>query len=149
MKLRFKMVLLCAGALVMAMPISAQAVKYTTMAKKEKTMAKPRKEAPIPSPKICPKDHAKKIKKFNKISKRYLKKYYEVSESAPKVISYSSKSDYKKYMKNMERASNFFKSDKYKEMKPIYEACDQEIPRPKMDRPFWMSGDEQEDAPLF
>ncbi len=120
--------------LLLILPNSALAIDYT--AKK----SDPPEWGEQDYERKCSRDDLRKIKRFDRKAKIKIEEYKAIEATA---LDVKTKKTAIKFSEEMEIATVFFESDKFKEMEEIYDRCNMEIPKPQSEKPFWIPLDKE------
>ncbi len=90
----------------------------------------------------CSNSDLRAIKGYNALARKKIKDYNELVASTKDIIS---DKDAEKFSKEMDRITNFFSSDKTKDMEETYKRCDMTMPRPMAKQSFWIPEDQRID----
>ncbi len=130
----------------------AGAVKYTTRdkptSKKEKSLVNGDKETQktAEEKKVCSSSDKNAIKRFHAITKRKKRDFEELMETKDQV---KTPDHAKEFSKAHKKITEFYKTEKFAEMKETYARCDMEIPVTKVDQLFWIYGSENKKNSVF
>ncbi len=123
-----RLALFCALVLVFSANIAAAAKVNSTTAKKEEKIDRR-------APKPCTKQDLLAIQKFDPKARRKVKQNARLAEEASEITTAEEAED---LQEDAQKILDFFTSDEYDAMRPVYKRCDKAIPTMNGgDRPFW------------
>ncbi len=88
--------------------------------------------------KDCSRADLMKIKAFNRRAEDKKEEFEELIAGRDSV---TTPDDAKEFTKELEKLQSFYNSDKFAEIEDMYDRCDQVVPMPQEELPFWMPED--------